>query len=195
MVGRTQSVKFPDGTGQNAIAELIAFPPPAIPNPAQITVRAFLGAGQFRRQQTAETKKPGLQRKGRVRVAQPARAQFGKILHGPDVVFVAERAEQAFPQRLLPAGVPGAGAELFRLAWKRTRGGGVQNPALPRFIQFAQGHAALAAQFFGQVARRIIFQPQAQFGDGGIESIAQGQTCWRSGSEFRLQATFVAGTA
>jgi hypothetical protein len=91
--------------------------------------------------------------------------------------------------------VPGAGAELFRLGLKTNAGGGVQNPALPRFIQFAQRHATLAAPIFRQGARWIIFQPQAEFGNGRIESIAQGQTRRRSGSEFRLQTAVVAGTA
>jgi hypothetical protein len=49
--------------------------------------------------------------------------------------------------------MPGAGAKLFRLGLKTNAGGRVQNPALPRFIQFAQGHATLAAQIFGQDAR------------------------------------------
>ena len=86
--------------------------------------------------------------------------------------------------------MPGAGAELFRLGLKTNAGGRVQNPALPRFIQFAQGHTTLAAQIFGQVARRIIFQPQAEFGDGRIKRIAKGKL-GGGRLEFRLQLRHV----
>src|ERR1017187_8951210 len=115
MIGRTKSVKFPDRSRQNAIAEFITRAPPAVPDLAQIIVAALLRAGQFRRKQAADAKKPGLHFKDipaaelRRRRPQPG-LLLGVVLHRPAVVFVAERAEQALPKRLFPAAVPGAGA-------------------------------------------------------------------------------------
>ena len=71
MVCRAQTVKFPDCARQNAVVELLALAPPAIPNATQITVRALLRAGQFHRQQAADAEQTRLQCKRRGRAARP----------------------------------------------------------------------------------------------------------------------------
>ena len=106
MICRSQSVKLPDRARQGAVRKFISLTPPAIPDAAQIGVRTFLRPGQFRRQQAADAKQPRLKCKRRFCARRPVRARFRQILHRPGVVFVTERAEQPFPQSLLPAGVP-----------------------------------------------------------------------------------------
>ncbi len=106
MIRRAQAVKFPDGARQNAVRKFIALAPPAIPDAAQIGVRTFLRPGQFHRQQAADAEQSRLKCKWRFGAARPEQTRFRQILHRPGVVFVAERAEQALPQGLFPAGVP-----------------------------------------------------------------------------------------
>ena len=80
----------------------------------------------------------------------PARAQFGQALHGPDVVLVAQGAEESFPQRLLPADSPGAGLELRGLALQAHVRRLVEQVQQLRRRHGAQRGAAFAAQVFRQ---------------------------------------------
>jgi hypothetical protein len=96
-------------------------------------------------------------------------------LHRPGVVFVTERAENSLPQGLFPAGLPRPRGNL--------RGLGLETDLrrLPQEFrqffrrEFAQRSGALAAQIFRQRFRRLGVKPQAKFGDGCIEKLAQGQ--------------------
>ena len=120
MIGRAEAMETPERAGQNNFGELLAFAPPVVPNPAQISVRAGLGARQINRQKSAHAEQARLQRENRRTLfrfsREQARHQLGQAAHRPDVVFVAEPGEEAFPQRLLPTGLPGAGGKLRGLA-------------------------------------------------------------------------------
>src|SRR5260221_362344 len=114
MIGRTQSMKLPDRTRHRAISERIPLSPPKIPKPAQIIVRAGLLTGKFGREQATDAEQPRLKSEG-AEIAggrSDARAQFRQSLHRPDVVFVAQGAQPAFPQGLFPARLPRARLKL-----------------------------------------------------------------------------------
>ena len=76
MIGRTESVEFPDRARQQAIGQLIAIAPPPIPRAAQKRVGRFLGPGQVCREQPADAQQPRLQVKRGLRAARPARLGF-----------------------------------------------------------------------------------------------------------------------
>ena len=118
---------------------------------------------------------------GWVRGRLPARAQFGQALHGPDVVFVTQGAEESFPQRLLPADSPGAGLELRRLALQSHVRRLVEQVQQLRRRHGAQRGATFAAQIFRQRLRRLAAQPQAKLSERGIERLAQHEGGRRSG--------------
>ena len=99
----------------------------------------------------------------------PARAQFGQALHGPDVVFVTQGPEEAFPERLLPADAPGAGLELRGLALQAHVRGLVEQVQQLRGRHGAQRGAAFAAQFLRQRLRRLAAEPEAELAQRGIE--------------------------
>ena len=61
MIGRPGPVEVPERSGQNAVGEFVAFPPPLVPNAAHIMVGARLRACQFHRQQAADAEQAGLQ--------------------------------------------------------------------------------------------------------------------------------------
>ena len=131
---------------------------------AQVTIRARRAAAQFGRQQSAEAEQPGLQGQRRIRARRPARARFGEALHRPDVVLVAERAEQTFPQRLFPADVPGAGAK-WPPPWFAT-GRAPPRATVPSAAASGSsrnGAAHWPRNFSGSMRSEVVFEPRAQF--------------------------------
>ena len=174
MIGRAQAVKFPGRARQNAVFKFIAVAPPEIPRAAQKRVGDFLRARQFVRQQAADAEQPRLNFKRGIRAARPARFRLRQILHRPDVVLVAERAEQIFPQRLLPAGIFRAGQHRVRLVLKTHFRGGVQQFRELRFGKLAQRRGAFAAQTFRQAG--FIFERQREFGQRRVEQVFQRQS-------------------
>ncbi len=99
----------------------------------------------------------------------PARTQFGKTLHRPDIMFVTERAENAFPQRLLPADLPCAGVKLGGLALQADECGFVQQFQQLLLGQFPQRRGATAQHFLGQRRSRLVTQPKTEFPQRRIE--------------------------
>src|SRR5579862_6912225 len=107
MVGGTLAVKTPGLARQHAVREFFALAPPIVPNGTEVAVRAGLGAGQFSGQETGTTQQACLQGERGTSSLKPTLATFRQALHGPDIVLVTERAEDAFPECLFPADVPG----------------------------------------------------------------------------------------
>ena len=199
MIGRAQPVKFPNRARQNAIAELIAFPPPAIPKLANVIVVACLSA-----RAAAPKSRPAGRRRVNSAGSKPLRpsnrACRAKAGSAPRTSAGAIRRDFASARRCVCSRARGTSLPTAPAPSRRAgRGRGIvppwlenecsrilQNFALPHFIQFAQDHATLAAQIFGQDARRIIFQPQAEFGEGRVQFVAHGE-CRRRRLEFKLQ--------
>ncbi len=144
-------------------------------------IGAGLRAGQFGRQQAADAEEARLQgeRLGPGRL--PARAQFGQALHGPDIVLESEGSEEALPQRLLPADLPGAGLKLRCLALQSHVRRLVEQVQHLRRRQVPQRGTAVAAQFFRQRLRRLTAEPQAELAERGVERLAQHEGGRRAG--------------
>src|SRR5205823_5213338 len=106
MVGRTQAMESPEIGGQNAVGERITLAPPKIPNGAEVT--SVLRSRQFGGKHSAETEQPRLDRNWFGMSRAPAWTQLAQPLHGPHIMFVAERAKQTFPECLFPSGVASA---------------------------------------------------------------------------------------
>src|SRR5437867_4206030 len=98
MVGGAQAMESPKFARQDAVRVLIALAPPLVPNAAEIIVRSGFRAGQFGRQQTAQSEEPRLQGERLRTGTGPARTQFGQTLHRPDIVRVTQRAKESFPE-------------------------------------------------------------------------------------------------
>jgi len=113
---------------------------------------------------------------------QQTRALFGEVLHGPNIVFIAERAKQIFPKRLFPSGAFGAGAKLGGFGFEPRARCLVQKPGQFGFGEVAQGGATFAAEIFGQGTQRFVFEREAQFGERRVEHIFQ---CQNSHGKFR----------
>src|SRR5213593_397638 len=124
MVGGPQAMEAPQGPGQRTVAERLALAPPVVPEAPQIIVRAGLLAREFVGQQAADAKQPRLQSDGADFGLGRAnsRAQFGQALHRPDVVFVAQRPQPAFPKGLLPTSLAGARLQLDSLSTQPDQG-------------------------------------------------------------------------
>jgi len=88
---------------------------------------------------------------------EPSRLGLGKILHRPDVVLVAKRAEKILPERLLPAGVPCARSNLGGLVFKPNLRGFTKEFRQLNLAEFLQRCITFAAQGFRQRAQGFIF--------------------------------------
>ena len=167
MVRRTDPVQPPGGAGQGAVVESIAFAPPEVPELAGMGV-----AGKVVGQETAAAEQAGLQMKGIGRGAfgREAGAQFGEAKHGPGILLVAEGAKEPFPKRLFPAGLAGAGGELGGLGFKPDAGRAAEQIEQPGLGKFAQGGAALAAQFGREGTPGFGAGPGEQFGERGVQN-------------------------
>ena len=102
------------------------------------------------RQETAHAQQPRLQALAPTpRRPLSSRQQFGHALHGPDILFVTERAKKSLPKRLLPAGLARADFQFAGFALETDQRGLLQkSPPFGPALNCPSGAEASAAQGF-----------------------------------------------
>ena len=158
VIGRTLAVESPEISRQNVRGKFITLAPPAVPDTADIIVAVGFVVTQLSGQQTAQTEQTRLNLEHGIRAGLPMSACLGEVLHGPGVVFVAERTEQSFPQRLFPSDVLSAGAKVRRFVLETDMRSLIQQRHERGRIEFAQRSGAFAEKVFGQSADGIVFE-------------------------------------
>jgi hypothetical protein len=103
------------------------------------------------------------------------REQFGDALHGPGVVFVPQRTEEALPECLFPANLSGPSAQLGGLGLQPHSGGLPEHFIELGRCQIAERSGASAHQQAGNFFRRLAADPGTEFVDGRIEQRTDGK--------------------
>src|SRR5215831_6634747 len=102
-------MQTPQRTRQSHIGELVTLPPPQVPNAAHVLVGSVARSVQFAWEQPTQAQQAGLKCFGLAQTSQPSRTQFAQTLHRPDIVLIAQRAEESFPQGLFPTDLSSPG--------------------------------------------------------------------------------------
>lgn len=123
VVGRAEASQAPDGAGKRAIRQSIPLAPPDIPQRPPVACCGRVVGPEFPGEQVGDAKQAGEQFfRGRLAGLEAA-VKFSQPKHGPGVVFVAEGAEELFPEGLSPAAVLGTSFHGVPLALEAEQGG------------------------------------------------------------------------
>lgn len=171
MIDGADAVEAPEAGGEEGGIEGAAIAPPEVPEAAGIG--AGLGFGGEEAAEAEEAGFPGFA--GEVGIDGVIEGQgedFREALHGPGVVLVAEGAEEAFPEGLLPAGGAGAGAEEEGLDLEPDEAGLAEEVSEGRGGEFSERGGAVTGEPGG---RRVAgaADPGFEFVEGGIEEVTE----------------------
>lgn len=127
-----------------------------------------LAAGQFRGEQATPPGEPRLPELDGKFLVGRAR-ELGEAAQRPDVVLVAERSEEAFPQRAIPSALAGAGGELRGLELQADQRGLLKNGVELFARKFLERTATISGAAAG-TRRAIAAEPLGEFAQRRIEA-------------------------
>jgi hypothetical protein len=109
------------------------------------------------------------------RVGAKLQAQFGELLHRPQILFITEGAEQTFPERLFPAGLAGPGLQPGSFGMQADGGRFMEQLAQAGSLQLAQGRATMSQQIQGEQFGSFRSDPCREVRKPRIQNRRQGQ--------------------
>ena len=173
-VGGAESVEGPGAVWQDAPGPAVAVTPPPIPERAQIALGECV-AVELAGQQSADTEQTGEQRDRLGRLAKTAtqlRQKLGEPTHGPTVLLIAQRGEEALPKRLLPSGAPGDGSQRGGLALEPHTGRLAKQVGDGFGREVGEWRGALALDILRRLRRRLA-KRVGQLAKRGVELVPE----------------------